>query len=52
MSDLRGYLLCGVDRERWRGELRVLSSVTDRVGTRGNHAVFVTEHGKIGLQAA
>ncbi|WP_334655925.1 alkaline phosphatase D family protein [Sphingomonas panaciterrae] len=52
MSDRRGYLLCDVDRERWRGELKVLSSVTDRVGRLRNHAVFVTDHGKIGLQAA
>ena len=52
MADRRGYLLCDVDRDHWRGELKVLSSVTERHGTLGNHAVFVTEHGKVGLQAA
>lgn len=52
MVDRRGYVLCDVSRDRWRGELKVLDRVTDGSGRLSTHAAFVTEHGKVGLQRA
>ena len=52
MTDKRGYVLCDVGRDHWRGDLKVL----DRVMVPGEpvrtHAGFVVEHGRPGLQSA
>lgn len=52
MVDRRGYVLCDVDRDHWRGELKVLDRVTDRLATLSTHAVFVSERDRPGLQIA
>ena len=50
MTDRRGYVLCDVNRETWRGDLKVLDSVMRPNGVLSTFASFVTEHGKPGLQ--
>lgn len=52
MTDRRGYVLCDVDRDTWRGELKVLDSVMRPDGQLSTFARFVTERGKPGLQPA
>lgn len=48
----RGYLLCDVTRDQWRGELKVIDRVRQRGGTVNTAAVYVTEAGRPGLQNA
>lgn len=52
MADRRGYILCDVSRDRWRGELKVLDAVTRREGRESTYAAFVSVHGQPGLQPA
>lgn len=48
--DRRGYLFCDVDRDRFRGDLRVVDTVTRPGGALSTFASFTAEHGKPGLQ--
>lgn len=48
----RGYLLCDVTRDQWRGELKVIDRVRKKGGTVTTAAAYVTEHGEPGLQVA
>ncbi|WP_161811863.1 alkaline phosphatase D family protein [Steroidobacter agaridevorans] len=52
MTDKRGYVFCEVDRNAWRGDLKVLDKVTERDGKLSTHASFIVEHGQPGLQRA
>ncbi len=52
MTDRRGYLICDVGRDTWRGDLRILDSVMRPDGQLSTFASFVTERGKPGLQRA
>jgi alkaline phosphatase D len=45
-------VLCDVDRDRFRGDLKVLDSVTRRDGALSTFARFISERGKAGLQRA
>lgn len=50
--DRRGYLLCDVNRETWRGDLKILDEVMKDNGRLSIHKSYVTERGKPGLQSA
>ena len=52
MTDRRGYVLCDVTRDAFRGELKVLDTVAVPDGTLSTHAVLVAERGKPGLHLA
>jgi alkaline phosphatase D len=52
MTDRRGYLLCDIDRNIWRGDLKVLDSVMHPEGELSTFASFVTERGEPGLKPA
>ncbi len=52
LTDRRGYVLCDVGRDLWRGDLKVLDTIATRNGTLSTHITFVTERGKPGLQSA
>ena len=52
LIDKRGYVLCDVGRDHWRGDLKVLDTIATRNGTLSTHASFVTERGKPGLERA
>jgi alkaline phosphatase D len=52
LTDFRGYVLCDVGRDLWRGDLRVLDTIATRNGTLSTDDSFVTERGKPGLQRA
>lgn len=51
-TDQRGYLICDVDRQTWRGDLKVLDTVTRPDGKVSTYASFISEHGEPGLKAA
>lgn len=51
MTDRRGYLLCDVNRDLLRGELKTVDSVTERTSPVRTHAAFVSERGDAGLKA-
>lgn len=48
--DRRGYVLCDVTRNSFRGDLKVIDSVTRPGGAVSTFASFTAEHGKPGLQ--
>jgi alkaline phosphatase D len=50
--DRRGYVLCDVGRDHFRGDLMVLDRVLTSNGTLSKFASFVTEHGRAGLELA
>jgi alkaline phosphatase D len=50
--DRRGYVLCDVGRDHFRGDLMVLDRVLTPNGTLSKFASFVTEHGRAGLELA
>lgn len=50
MTDRRGYVLCDVDRDGWRGDLKVLDSVMQPDGQLSTFASFISERGRPGLQ--
>ncbi|HJS11645.1 MAG TPA: alkaline phosphatase D family protein [Sphingopyxis sp.] len=50
MTDRRGYLLCDVNRDSWRGDLKILDSVMRPDGQLSTFASFVSERGRPGLQ--
>jgi alkaline phosphatase D len=52
MTDRRGYVLCDVGRDTWRGDLKILDSVMRPDGQLSTFASFVTERGRPGLQTA
>ncbi|MEZ0470943.1 alkaline phosphatase D family protein [Luteimonas salinilitoris] len=52
MTDKRGYVLCDVTRDHWRGDLKVLDRVTTPDAPVRTHASFVIERGRPGLQPA
>jgi alkaline phosphatase D len=43
IDNRRGYLVCDLDRERWRTDLRVVSTVRSPTATVSTFATFVTE---------
>lgn len=49
MTDRRGYVLCKVSRDAFRGELKVLDTVASPGGVLSDYAVFVSERGRPGL---
>lgn len=49
-TDRRGYLLCDVGRDTWRGDLKVLDTVQRRDGNLSTFASFVSERGEPGLK--
>lgn len=49
-KDRRGYVLCDVGRDLWRGDLKFRGTIAPRNGTLSTHASFVTARGKLGLQ--
>jgi len=51
-TDRRGYLICDVDRDTWRGEMKVLDTVTRPEGKVSTFASFVSERGEPGLKRA
>ena len=51
LIDRRGYVLCDVGRDLWRGDLKVLDTIATRNGMLSTHVSFVTERGKPGLQS-
>jgi alkaline phosphatase D len=52
ITDKRGYLLCDVDRDVWRSELKVLDKVTEANGALSTYARFAVERGRPGIQPA
>ncbi|WP_121119961.1 alkaline phosphatase D family protein [Croceibacterium ferulae] len=48
--DRRGYVLCDVGRDTFRGELKVLDQVMRPDGELSTFATLVAEHGRPGLQ--
>ncbi|MCD9045583.1 alkaline phosphatase D family protein [Luteimonas sp. MHLX1A] len=52
MTDRRGYVLCDVDRNHWRGELKTLDRVMVPDQPVRTFASFVVENGHPGLQPA
>lgn len=52
MTDKRGYVLCDVTRDHWRGDLKVLDRVMTPEEPIRTHASFVVERGRPGLQSA
>ena len=52
MIDRRGYVLCDVGRDVFRGELKVLDTVMRPNGQLSTYATLVTERGRPGLQPA
>jgi len=52
MTDKRGYVLCDVGRDHWRGDLKILDRVMTPDEPVRVHASFVVERGRPGLQAA
>ncbi len=52
MTDRRGYVLCDVTRDAWRGDLEVLDTVMTPDAPVRTHASFVIERGRPGLQRA
>lgn len=51
-TDKRGYVLCDIDRDHWRGDLKIIDKVMEQNGTLSTYASFVTERGNPGLQRA
>ncbi|GAN61727.1 alkaline phosphatase [Acetobacter cibinongensis] len=51
-TDKRGYVLCDVGRDHWRGDLKVVDQVMQPDGVTSTYASFVTERGQPGLQKA
>ncbi|MDF2640538.1 MAG: alkaline phosphatase [Novosphingobium lindaniclasticum] len=49
ITDRRGYVLCDVTRDTWRGDLKVLDSVMRPDGRLSTFASFVAERGRPGL---
>lgn len=52
ITDRRGYVLCEVTRDEWRGDLKVLDRVTVPDEPVRTYASFVVERGRPGLQPA
>lgn len=52
MTDRRGYVLCDVGRDHWRGDLKILDRVMTPDAPIRLYASFVVERGRPGLQAA
>lgn len=52
MTDRRGYTICTITPNLFRGDLMVLDKISERDGKLSTHASFVTERGKAGLQKA
>ena len=52
MTDRRGYVLCDVGRDHWRGDLKTLDRVMVPDQPIRTFASFVVEHGHPGLQKA
>ncbi|PTQ12199.1 alkaline phosphatase [Sphingomonas oleivorans] len=52
MIDRRGYVLCDVDRETWRGDLKILDTVMERNGRLSTFASFISERNEPGLKRA
>ncbi|MFW7267124.1 alkaline phosphatase D family protein [Gluconacetobacter sp. Hr-1-5] len=50
--DRRGYVVCDVGRDVWRGDLKILDTVTQHDGRVSTYASFVTERGNPGLVKA
>ncbi|KXV58380.1 alkaline phosphatase [Acetobacter senegalensis] len=51
-TDKRGYVLCDVGRDQWRGDLKIVDQVMQPNGVTSTYASFVTERGHPGLQKA
>ncbi|MFG6284333.1 alkaline phosphatase D family protein [Sphingomonas sp. S6] len=49
MTDRRGYVLCDVGRDTFRGDLKILDTVAVPDGRLSTYASFVSERGKPGL---
>jgi len=52
IDNQRGYVVCDLDRERWRSDLRVVSTVRSPTATVSTYATFVTEDGVRGVAVA
>ncbi|MDE8650187.1 alkaline phosphatase D family protein [Novosphingobium album (ex Liu et al. 2023)] len=52
ITDKRGYLLCDVNRDTWRADLKILDKVTEANGKLLTYASFVVEHGHPGIKRA
>jgi alkaline phosphatase D len=52
MTDKRGYVLCDIGRDHWRGDLKILDRVMVPDEPVRVHSSFVVERGRPGLQAA
>lgn len=48
--DRRGYVFFDIDRDHFRGDMKVVDTVTREDGVLSTFASFTTEHGKPGLQ--
>jgi len=49
ITDKRGYLLCDINRETWRADLKILDKVTELDGKLSTYASFVVQHGRPGI---
>lgn len=49
-TDKRGYVLCDVRRDQWRGDLKIVDQVMQSGGVTSTYASFVTERGHPSLQ--
>lgn len=52
INDQRGYVVCDVDRDRWRSQIKVLDAVTRADGRLTTRATFDVERGAPGLHPA
>lgn len=52
MIDRRGYVLCDVSRDHWRGDLKILDRVMTPDEPIRTHSSFIVERGQPGLQQA
>ncbi|MBN2972705.1 alkaline phosphatase D family protein [Roseomonas aeriglobus] len=51
MTDRRGYVLCDVTRDQFRGDLKIVDTVTTPEGRLSTYASFAAERGKPGLHS-
>jgi alkaline phosphatase D len=50
ITDKRGYLLCDINRDVWRSDLKILDKVTEANGILSTYASFAVEHGRPGIK--
>ncbi|CAN5669781.1 alkaline phosphatase [soil metagenome] len=50
ITDKRGYLLCDINRDIWRSDLKILDKVTEANGILSTYASFAVEQGRPGIK--